>query len=134
MATKKKSESSGGGAQQFLVWHGEKIVVGIVAVIALWFAVQGLVGYQTLSWQPNALEEDATAADTAIKASTRTAEAEGIELPELDHKTFAAQIREQIKPEIYRNPNEALWHPIMPTSSQRTTGTGGSMDYGGSPP
>jgi len=120
---KKKSESSGGGAKQFLVWHGEKIIVGIVVVIALWFAIQGL-GYPTLSWQPSALEEDATAADTAIRASTRTAEDEGIELPVPDHKTFAAQIREPIRPDVYCNPGESLWLPSPPTSSQQTTGAG----------
>ena len=126
MAKKQKS-GSGGGAKQFLIWHGEKIVVGIMAAIALWFAVQGL-GYPTLSWQPNALEEDATAAEAAIRASTRGAEEEGIELPNPDHKTFAAQIRDPIRPDVYRNPNESLWHPIMPASSQQTTG-GASRDY-----
>ena len=128
MAKKKKSESSGGGAMQFLVWHGEKIIVGIMAVIALWFAIQGL-GYPALSWQPNALEEDATAADTAIKASTRTAEEEGIELPDPNHKTFAAQIREPIRPDIYRNPGEVLWLPFPPTSSQKTTGIGSAHGF-----
>ena len=116
MAKKKKSES-GGGAKQFLVWHGEKIVVGIAAAIALCFAVQGLMGYQTLSWQPNALEEDATAADAAIKKSEHTAKEEGIELPDPNHETFAKQIKEKIKPEIYRNPGEALWSPPLPVSS-----------------
>ena len=122
-AKKKKSlasNSGSGGAQQFLVLHGEKIVVGVVIVVALWFAVQGL-GYQTLSWQPTALEEDATAADTAIRNSTRTAEEEGIALPEPGHKIFAEQIRSPILPDPYRNPTEAVWNPGLPL----TTPTGG---------
>jgi len=120
-AKEKKSKGSGGGAQQFLVWHGEKIVVGIVAVVALWFAMQGL-GYQTLSWQPNALEEDASAAETAIKASTRSAEDEGIEF--FDHAKFAEQIKAPISAEPYRN--SALWNPaVAPASVQ----TGTSSEY-----
>jgi len=103
---KKKSGGGDGGAQQFLVWHGEKVVVGIVVVVALWFAMQGL-GYQTLSWQPNALEEDANAAETAIRNSTRAAEDEEIEI--FDFKEFAAQIRNPIPAEPYRF--IALWDP-----------------------
>ncbi|MCL2710903.1 MAG: hypothetical protein FWE95_08485 [Planctomycetaceae bacterium] len=105
---KKSSGSSGGGAQQFLLLHGEKIAVGVVIVVALWFAVQGL-GYQTLTWQPSALEEDASAAETAIRNSTRTAEDEGIEF--FDHAAFAEQIKAPISGTPYRNPASALWNP-----------------------
>ena len=105
---KKSSSGSGGGAQQFLVLHGEKIAVGFVVAVALWFAVQGL-GYQTLSWQPGALEEDANAAETAIRNSTRTAEDEGIEF--FDHAAFAEQIKAPISGTPYRNPGTALWNP-----------------------
>jgi len=117
MKKKKKqiSSGSGGGAQQFLVLHGEKIAVGVVIVVALWFAVQGL-GYQTLTWQPSALEEDASAAETAIRNSTRTAEDEGIEF--FDHAEFAKQITERIPTGPYRNPVSALWNPApVPTQT-----------------
>ena len=63
--------------QQFLLWHGEKIIVGIIVVVALWFALKGL-GYQTLSWQPSELERVANEAETAIRNNTRTAEDEEI--------------------------------------------------------
>jgi hypothetical protein len=119
---KKSAGSSGGGAQQFLVWHGEKIVVGIVVVVALWFAMQGL-GYQTLSWQPSALEEDASAAETAIRNSTRDAGDEDIEL--FDFAEFAKQIRDPIPSQPYRIPPSALWNPGGFSSSPQTGAGGG---------
>ena len=103
MKAKKKTRSSGsgtGGAQRFLIEHGEKIAVGVLAVVALWFALQGL-GYQSLPWQPTALEEEATQAETAIRNNTRTAEDEGIEF--VNHAEFAEQIREPIPADPYRN-------------------------------
>ena len=119
-STKKKKSggSSGGGAQLFFVWHGEKIVAGIVVVVALWFAMQGL-SYQTLTWQPNALEEDASAAETAIRNSTRTAEEEEVAFPDPDHATFARQIRNPIPTEPYRA--ETLWNSDR--SASTSTGT-----------
>jgi len=119
-STKKKKSGggSGGGAQQFLVWHGEKIVAGIVVVVALWFALQGL-GYQTLTWQPNALEEDASAAETAIRNSTRSAEEEAVEFPDPDHATFAQQIRDPIPTEPYRA--ETLWNSDRSASPRTST-------------
>ena len=111
LSTKKTSEGSG-GVQQFLVWHGEKIIVGILVVVALWFAMQGL-GYRSLTWQPNALEDDASATETAIRNSTRTAEDEAIE--RFDHAAFAAQIRSPILTEPYRCP--AVWNS-SPISAQ----------------
>jgi len=124
-STKKKKigGSSGGGAQQFLLWHGEKIVVGVVVVVALWFAMQGL-GYQTLSWQPSALEEDANAAETAIRNSTRDAGDEEIET--FDFAELAEQIRNPIPTQPYRIPASALWNPGGFSSSPQTTGGGGS--------
>jgi hypothetical protein len=118
-STKTKSGGSGGGgAQEFLIWHGEKIVVGIVAVVALYFALQGLsyLGTKTLSWQPSALEEDANSAETGIRNSTRTAEDEGIEL--FDHAKFAEQIKAPISAAPYSNP--VLWNPGSFSASQRT--------------
>ena len=102
---KKKSSGGGGGAQQFLVLHGEKIVVGIVIVVALWFAAQGL-GYRTVDWQPSALEEDANAANAAIRDNIRTAEDEGVEF--FDHAAFAEQIKAPIPTAPYRG--RALWN------------------------
>jgi len=127
-STKKKKigGNSGGGAQQFLIWHGEKIVVGIVVVVALWFAMQGL-GYQTLTWQPSALEEDATAAETAIRNSTRDAVDEEIE--RFDFAEFATQIRDPIPTQPYRIPASALWNSEGFSSSP--TGAGGGGGGGG---
>jgi len=134
---KKKGEGSGGGAQQFLLWHGEKIVVGIVAVVALWFALQGL-GYQTLPWQPNALEEDATAAEAAIRNSQRSAEEElkGTDIQIVDFAERATQIRSPIPTPPYRN--LAIWHPDPPLSTQTrsqsssSSGSGSGSDYSSS--
>jgi len=126
-STKKKKSGGGGigGAQQFLVWHGEKIVVGIVVVVALWFAMQGL-GYQSLPWQPNTLETDAGQAETRIRDNHRTAEDEGVEF--FDHAEFAKQIREPIRTEPYRNPVAALWNPEgFSTTTSSSSSQGGSM-------
>ena len=121
---KKKSGSGGNGAQQFLVWHGEKIAVGLVVVVALWFAIQGL-GYQKLAWQPSALEEDASAAETAIRGGTRTAKDEGIEF--FDHAAFAEQIKAPISAEPYRS--TAVWNPATFPSSSQMGGQSMSQEY-----
>ena len=134
MKAKKKKKSGGSGngaAQQFLLWHGEKIAVGVVVVVALWFALQGL-GYQTVPWQPSALEEYATQAETAIRNSTRTAEEEGVEF--FDHADFAQQIRDRIPTDPYRNVRSdqqyILWNPEG-FSGASTPGRSGSrsMDF-----
>jgi hypothetical protein len=115
MKTKKKKSgggSSGGGAQQFLLLHGEKIAVGIVIVVALWFAAQGILGYRAMDWHPNELETLATEAENSIRNSTRTAEEElaaaNIDL-DRDHAAFAEQIKAPIPVVPYRG--RALWNP-----------------------
>ena len=118
---KPKSKKSSGGAQQFLVWHGEKIVVGIIIVVALWFAMQGL-GYQALTWQPEELSKDADAADAAIKASTRNADDEGIEI--FDFAEFAGQIRQPVPAGPYRAGEP--WHPFPPAASGARSSQQGS--------
>jgi len=113
MKTKKKKSGggSGGGAQQFLLLHGEKIAVGVVVVVALWFAAQGL-GYRSMDWQPNELETLATDAENNIRNSTRTAEEElaaaNVDL-DRDHAAFAEQIKAPIPANPYRG--RALWNP-----------------------
>jgi len=125
--TKKKSKGGGSGSnafQEFFVWHGEKIVVGIVVVVALWFALKGL-GYRTLSWQPSALEEVSTAAEKAIRENVRTAEEEEIKI--FDYAAYAEQIKEPIPAEPYRSLSS--WNPLSTgVSSTRTSGMT-SQDY-----
>jgi hypothetical protein len=116
---KKSASSSGGGAQQFLVQHGEKIVVGVIVVVALWFALQGL-GHQGLSWQPDELVQLATGAEGAIKDSTRSAEDEGIS--SRDYAAYAEQIKDPIPVEPYRV--VSLWLPplkpaVLPPAAPR---------------
>ena len=103
--------TSGGdnAIQQFLLWHGEKIIVGIVVVVALVFAWTGLFGYQTLSWQPSELERVANEAETAIRNNTRTAEDEDIQI--FDYMTFASHIRVPILAIPYRS--ESAWMPTL---------------------
>ena len=117
--TKKKSlgKNDGGAFQEFFVWHGEKIVVGIVVVVALWFALQGL-GYQTLSWQPGDLEKIASEAETAVRNNTRTAADEEIEV--FDYATYAEQIKSPLLAEPYQSKSQ--WIPAVLGSSARTSG------------
>ena len=107
--TKKKSKGGGGNSfQELFVWHGEKVVVGIIVVVALWVALQGL-GYQTLSWQPSALEEASSAAERNIRENTRAAEDEGVVV--FDYAEFAEQIKEPIPADPYRNTSP--WYPAL---------------------
>ena len=118
---KNKGASSGGGAKEFLVFHAEKIVGGVIAVVALWFIIQGLsyLGPQ-VNWHPNELVEGAAAVRTSINASTRAAVDEGIEFR--DHAATAEQIRDPISATPYRF--VAPWH--FAPASQRSTSGGSS--------
>ena len=44
--------------KQFLIWHGEKFVVGILVLAALFFALQELT-HKTVPWQPNEVVDTA---------------------------------------------------------------------------
>ena len=105
---KKKSKGNSGGAQQFLVWHGEKVAMGIVAVIALWLAFQG-ISYmgQKMTWPPSDLENASREAREAIERSTRTVEDEDLKI--IDYAAYAEQIKEPIPAEPYGV--KAQWKP-----------------------
>ena len=109
-STKKKSKGKGssGGAQQFLIWHGEKIVVGIIGALALLFAVQGL-GYfvQKAPVKPDVLIADSGKAEADIRKGTRTAKDEEIDVFEYDK--YAEQIKQPISVEPYST--GAVWKP-----------------------
>ena len=98
----------GGEAKQFLVWHGEKFVVAVIVVVALWLAMQGL-GYQSLSWQPSELGQIAAEAEQGIRASTRTAGDE--DLTFFDYAEHAEQIKKTIEVDLYSHPSE--WNPPL---------------------
>ena len=95
------------------MWHGEKIVVGIIAVAALWFALQGL-GYQGLSWDPKAIETAASDAEQSIRGSTYSAKEEDLEV--FDYATYAAQIKEPISAAPYRS--VSAWFPATFSSTR----------------
>lgn len=123
----KKGKGSGGGAQQFFLWHGEKFVVVVIVVVALWFSMQGL-GYlgQTVSWQPSDLEASAGEAEQAIKASTRTAEDE--EMTPFDYAAYAEQIKQSVSADPYRA--RSVWNPVVSprsSGSQRSSGMGSTL-------
>ena len=106
---KKKSKGGGGNSfQELFVWHGEKVVVGIIVVVAVVIALQGL-GYQTLPWQPNTLEEASRTAEEGIRNNTRTAEEEGVAI--FDYAEFAEQIKEPIPADPYRTTTP--WYPAL---------------------
>jgi len=129
---KKKSPSkSGGGVQEFFVWHGEKFVVAVVVVVALWLAWKGL-GFSALSWAPGDLEKVSNDAQTAIRQSTRSAEDENIVL--FDYEAHAKQIRLPISAEPYRT--ETRWNTEFTTRATQRSSTSSSSssssmsDYG----
>jgi len=107
---KSKKGTSGGGAKQFLVWHGEKVAVCVVALIALWFASQGM-GYmgQRMGWPPSDLETAAREAREGIERSTRTA-ADEDDLEITDYAAYAEQIKSPIPAAPYSV--TAPWKPV----------------------
>ena len=120
----KKKRGSGGGAQQFLVWHGEKIAVAAVIVVALWFSMKGMdYAGQTVSWRPSDLEENANEAEQTIRASERKAKDE--EIIPFDYAEYAEQIERPISADPYRA--GAVWNPVIsPGGSQRSSGSSSS--------
>jgi len=120
----KKRSGNSGGVQQFLVWHGEKFVVAVVVVIALGFAWKGL-GYPALSWKPEQLEEASTAAQKAIRESTRTAEDEKVEV--FDYTKYAEQIKSPISAEPYRT--ESRWNTGFNVSGGQRSSAAASSPY-----
>ena len=98
---------------QFLIEHGEKFVVAVIGIFALYLAMQGL-GYQALSWQPNELEQMATEAENAIRASTRTVDGDEIKI--FDYAAHADQIKKPIPAAPYRIPAGAEWEPVLGAS------------------
>ena len=120
---KKSSGTSSGGVQQFLVWHGEKFIVAVLAVVALWFAWKGL-GFSALSWAPDELEKVSNDARTAIQQSKRSAEDEKVEV--FDYEEHAKQIRLPISAEPYRT--ETQWNTEFSTrATQRSSAPSPSM-------
>jgi len=92
----------------FLFRHGEKIVVAVVVLFALWIAQQGL-DYRPLSWQPHTLVELAESIEKNIKNNTRTFADEGLKV--FDYATYAEQIKEHILPIPYHC--ETAWKPVL---------------------
>jgi len=119
--TKKSQGNVVDGVKQFFVWHGEKFVVAVVAVFALYLAMQGMGGYQTLSWPPRDLEETAETARNAIVNNERTAEHEDLTI--FDYAEHAEQIKKTIDGEFYSHPS--VWNPPLEpppvVSPQKTT-------------
>ena len=103
---KRNKGGSGGGAQQFLVWNGEKFIVVAVVVAALWFAMQG-VGYQALTWQPNELGTAADETRRSIEGSTRSAQDEDLRI--FDYAEYAEFIKSPIPAEPYFHTTK--WDP-----------------------
>ena len=104
--------NSFGEMKQFFIWHGEKILVCVVIVLALWVALKGL-DYKPLSWQPSELETNADGAKRTIESSTFTSGDVGTKQPSY-YSALAEQIRLPISAEHYRNVSQ--WHPPFGTS------------------
>ena len=104
---KKKNKGSDGKALQFLIWHGEKIVVGILVVVALWFAA-GTLSYRSVKWSPDELEKIAKDTEDTIRQSRRTASDEKIEF--FDYAAHADQVKEPISAAPYYR-TDRLWNP-----------------------
>ena len=123
--SQKKKSSDGNGAKDFLTWHGEKLVMPVIVIAALWIALQGL-GYlgQPLPFQPEELERIARETETAIGANDRGAETEGVEIPNPDHAERASQIRTPINAEPYAVGN---WNPA-PEMRQQQRSAASSWD------
>ena len=120
---KKKNKGGGAGSQQFLLWHGEKIAVGVVIVLALWIAGQGFqfLG-KPFTWTPDELETFAKNAKTEILKERKAIDEEGV--GEANYATLAEQIKEPVKYGLYQagtwwNPGRNFYQPpSTPPASQ----------------
>jgi hypothetical protein len=113
--TRKMSTGSGSGTQQFLIWHGEKIAVGVFAVAALVFALQGLTN-KTVKWAPEELVRTSEDTERAIQASRYTPEDAKIEF--FNYGDHAGKSKEAISVVPYRTGN---WNPTVVQRSSNST-------------
>jgi hypothetical protein len=96
-------------AKQFLLWHGEKVVVGIIAVVAVWLALSGMgkLGLRPFAWRPSDLTSQASSIRGDIESSQYVVPEEKMKI--IDYAILADQIKKPINELPYRNVSH--WEP-----------------------
>ena len=107
---KQKGDENGGVALalRFLVWHGEKVLVGIVIATAAWIALRAWE-HQPLAWQAADMERLAEEIEETIRNSPPDL-IDG-DITKFDYAAYAEQIRINIPSEPYRT--DAVWRPVI---------------------
>lgn len=103
--TKKKKRFD---IKTFFIQHVEKMVLGVLVVVAMYVAYQGTL-YEPLTWQPDDLKQLSASAKTTIEKSERSAADEGVKI--IDYDTKATWIKVGVKPDLYQL--KVTWLPSL---------------------
>ncbi|MDR1480032.1 MAG: hypothetical protein LBJ00_13940 [Planctomycetaceae bacterium] len=95
--------------KQFLILHGEKLVVGLLVLVAFFFIYLGVTSYKPLSWQPAKLDTVSQDTRNFIDANTRTATDEAIAVFHYDK--YAEWIKFGVQLKLYETPT--VWLPLL---------------------
>ena len=110
------------GNQGFVVLHGEKLLVAIMVLVALYIAFSGLTGYQPLTWQPQELVQAANQADEHIKNANLSAKEFDENLFIVPYDDKATWIKKDINLAAYVT--DKKWEPtLFPDKIKRDTPT-----------
>ncbi|MDR2761177.1 MAG: hypothetical protein LBB88_01095 [Planctomycetaceae bacterium] len=109
MKTTKSKKKKSFDIKQFFIQHGEKFVVGLLVLIAIFFIYLGITSYQSLAWQPADLDNSAQSSRNFIDTNSRTASDEKIGVFQYDK--YAEWIKFGIKLELYATPS--VWLPLL---------------------
>ncbi|MDR0392578.1 MAG: hypothetical protein LBH59_11760 [Planctomycetaceae bacterium] len=109
MKIKPKKNKSSFDIKQFLILHGEKFVVGLLVLFAIFFIYAGISSFTPLAWQPADLDKISQTSRTFIDANTRTATDEGITVFQYDK--YAEWIKYGVKLSLYET--NTVWLPLL---------------------
>ncbi|MCL2305390.1 MAG: hypothetical protein FWC43_08615 [Planctomycetaceae bacterium] len=116
---KKKNKA---GIKEFFVYHVEKLVLGGVVIVSLWWAYSGLTGHKSLPWQPSALEQAADQAKQHIENSGVTPRQFDERLFIIEYDEKATWIKRDISQVAYAT--DRKWEPtLFPDRIKRDTPT-----------
>ncbi|MCS7237699.1 MAG: hypothetical protein NZ899_05445 [Thermoguttaceae bacterium] len=91
----------------FLIHHGEKLVVGVVGLVFLWCLVRAVsTAGNTVDFSPDQLRADAQSAQQHIEQTNPSAT-----MQPTDYVVIARRIRDKIDDTYYRHP--VLWDPPL---------------------
>jgi hypothetical protein len=109
MNIKPKKTKSSFDIKQFFILHGEKFVVGLLVLFAIFFIYTGVTSFQPLAWKPADLDQISQASRTFIDTNTRSATDEGVVVFQYDK--YAEWIKYGVKLSLYET--NTVWLPLL---------------------